>query len=145
MSELPNLEPQLTPAEPVATGLKPSVAAGLACIFTIVSGIVFLVLEPRNKYVRFWAMQAVLLGLAAFAAAAVFSVGYFVLGYLPFIGGLLKLLLGLVQWAFNLGWFVVYIISIVKAFSNQEWEIPVLGKIARQQLARMDRNNLPTP
>jgi hypothetical protein len=27
----------------------------------------------------------------------------------------------------------------VKAFSKQEWEIPFLGKIAREQLAKMDR------
>ncbi len=58
---------------------------------------------------------------------------------MPFVGGLMTVLLGLLYWVFRIGWLVVYIISIVKAFSKQEWEIPILGKIAREQLAKMDR------
>jgi uncharacterized membrane protein len=37
----------------------------------------------------------------------------------------------------------VYLVSLVKAFSNQEWEIPWLGKLARRQLALMDGTPAP--
>lgn len=131
------------PSEKVIGGLTPAVAAGIACIFTIVSGVVFLILEKKNQFVRFWAMQAVLLGLVSFAGAILFTVAHFVLGHMPLIGGVMSFTLGVLQWAFQIAWFVAYVVCIVKAFSNQEWEIPWLGKIARQQLARTGAGPLP--
>lgn len=135
--------PAPPPPDKVIGGLAPSVAAGLACIFTIVSGAVFLILERKNQFVRFCAMQAVLLGLVSFAGAILFAVAHFVLGHMPLIGGVMNLALGLLRWAFQIAWFVAYVVCIVKAFSNVEWEIPWLGKIARQQLARMGSGKLP--
>ncbi len=143
MSDIPISEQQSSSPEKIVGGLTPAVAAGIACIFTIVSGAVFLILEKKNQFVRFWAMQAVLLGLVSFAGAIVFAVAYFVLGHMPLIGGVMRFTLGLLQWAFQIAWFVAYVVCIVKAFSNQEWEIPWLGKIARQQLARISPGSLP--
>ncbi len=144
MPEIPSTEPELIPTGKVAGGLEPKVAAGLACVFPILGGVIFLVIEKRNKFVRFWAIQSLLLGLLAFAVGIIFFVAHFVLGHLPLIGTLMSWILGfLYHWVFRIAWVVVYIISIVKAFSNQEWEIPILGKIARQWLAKMDSRNLP--
>ena len=138
---------QPPPAPPtsdkVIGGFTPSVAAGIACIFTIVSGAVFLILERKNQFVRFWAMQAVLLGLVSFAGAILFAVAHFVFGHMPLIGGVMNFTLGLLRWAFQIAWFIAYVVCIVKAFSNEEWEIPWLGKIARQQLARLGPGPLP--
>ena len=117
-------------------GLAPNVAAGLACLFSLVSGAVFLVVERRDKFVRFWAMQSVLWGLVAIASALVVAVAGPVFNWLPIIGGLLMLVLKLVYWAFRVLWVVVYFVCLIKAFSKQEWEIPVIGKFARRQLAQ---------
>lgn len=141
--ESPVSDAALTPNDTVVGGLKPPVAAGIAVVFTIISGIIFLVLEKRNKFVRFWAMQAVLLGAVAFGLAIVFMVAHLVLGHLPLIGGLMGVLLGLLHWVCQIGWLVLYILCIIKAFTGKEWEIPWLGKIARVQLARMDRTDVP--
>jgi len=110
------------------------VAAGLASIFTLVGGIVFLILEKRDKYVRFYAMQSVFLGGAIVAASIVTQIVALIFSHLPLIGWLIALLVGMLFWVLWLGWFVVYLITIIKAFSNQEWEIPVLGPLARKQL-----------
>lgn len=126
-----------TPAAPAA-GLEPKVAACLCCIFPIVGSIIFLVLEKKDKFVRFWAMQSLLFGILAFAAAVVFFFAYLILGHMPFVGGMMRLLLGAAYWLFRIGWLIGYVICIVKAFSNVEWELPILGKIAREQLAKMD-------
>jgi len=145
----PAPEPAAAPAAPAAPaeatvatagGLEPKVAAGLCCIFPIVASIIFLVLEKKDKFVRFWAMQSLLFGLLAFAVGILFSIAIFILGHMPFIGGLMTwILIFLYHWVIRLAFVIVYIISIVKAFSNLEWEIPVLGKIAREQLAKLDR------
>ena len=47
---------------PEGTGLQPNLAACLACLFSILGGIAFLVLEKKNAYVRFYAMQSAILG-----------------------------------------------------------------------------------
>ncbi len=145
----PAPEPAATPAAPpvpaeatvaAGGGLEPKVAAGLCCIFPIVASIIFLVLEKKDKFVRFWAMQSLLFGLLAFAVGILFAIAIFILGHMPFIGGLMTWILAfLYHWVVRLAFVIVYIISIVKAFSNLEWEIPILGKIAREQLAKLDR------
>ena len=129
----PDPAPLPPPAE--GTGLQPKVAAGLAAVFTLVGGIIFLVLEKKNAFVRFHAMQSVFLGGAMLATSIAVQILVLIFLHVPLIGWLLALLLHIGFWVVSLGWFVVYVIAIVKAFSNQEWEIPVLGPLARKQLA----------
>lgn len=118
------------------TGLTPNVAAGLAVLFPLIGGIIFLALEKRSQFVRFWAMQSVVVGGGLF----VYNIASFVLGvifgHVPVLGwilGLFLMLLGLVVW---LGGFILIIIMVVKAFSGVEWSVPVIGKFAREQLVK---------
>ena len=46
------------------SGLTPNVAAGLAVLLTLITGLIFLFMEKRNRFVRYWAMQAVFFGAA---------------------------------------------------------------------------------
>jgi uncharacterized membrane protein len=141
MSETPPSPPEgsnPTAPTPATTGLAPNVAAGLACLFTIVGGIVFLVLERKDKFVRFWAMQAVFLGGLILAVSVVVRIAHFIFDLIPWVGRLLLLVLELGNVIFTLAWFIVYVICVVKAFSKQEWEIPWLGQLARQQLEQTD-------
>jgi uncharacterized membrane protein len=83
-------------------------------------------------------MQSVFLSGLALVFAVAIRVAHLVFDFIPWVGTILMLVLGLANMAFGLAWFVVYLISLVKAFSNQEWEIPWLGKLARAQLEKMD-------
>lgn len=142
MSE-PIPAPDSPPPLAVGTGLKRNVAAGIACLLSLVSGIVFLVLEPKDKFVRFWALQSVIWGVAAIVIAGVVAVATPVLGWLPLIGTLLSVILTLVFWIFKLAWVVVYFICVIKAFSDETWEIPWVGKFARRFLAGADSGEQP--
>jgi uncharacterized membrane protein len=103
------------------TGLEPNVAAMLAYLFGWVGGLVFFLIEKDNKFVRFAAMQSIILNVALFVV-------YFIIGILGVvtygIGALLSPFVGL-------GFAVIWIILMVKAYQNQEWELPVIGKIAK--------------
>ena len=57
-----------------STGLTSNIAGALACVLGLITGIVFLVLEPykRDRSVNFHAMQSVLFCVAAF----VFSIAW---------------------------------------------------------------------
>lgn len=135
--EPPPLVGAVEPAQPVSevTGLPRHVAAGLASIFTLVGGIVFLVLERKDRFVRFYAVQSILLGAVALMVSVAVEVVRFIFTHIPLIGSLLNGGLWLVNVAFSLAWFVVYVVVIVKAFSGKEWEIPYLGQIAKRQAA----------
>jgi uncharacterized membrane protein len=119
------------------TGLAPNVAAGLACIFSIVGGIVFLILEKKDQFVRFYAMQSLMLGGAYMAFSFALQILSWILLHIPLVGRLIVILLGLLGMLVGLAFFAVWIVTIVKAFSGKEWEIPYIGKIAREQLARV--------
>ena len=114
------------PVTPETSGLPQNVAAGLAVLFSLVGGIVFLVIEKKNAYVRFYAMQSVVL----FVVVIVIDVVLGVLVRIPFLGILFALLSALV----GLGFLVVFIITLIKAFTGVEWEIPYIGKQARKFL-----------
>ena len=141
MSDIPS-PPSGLPAsnspQPETTGLAPNIAAGLAAVFPLVGGIIFFLLEKKDKFVRFWAMQSMFLGGLALAVSIAMQIAGFVFGFIPVVGKLMGILLGFAHLIFSLAWFVVYVIGIVKAFTGKEWEIPWLGKLARQQLARID-------
>lgn len=141
MSDSPD-SPPVAPAAaaPVSSescGLPRNLAAALACFFSIVGGIVFLVLEKKDQFVRFYAMQSLILGGATLAFSFLLQIGARMLSIIPFFGPLLAVLFGLIGLVVGLSSLAVSIITIVKAYTNREWEIPYLGKIARQQLARM--------
>ena len=123
-------------AAATTTGLPPNVAAGLAVLFSFISGIIFLVVEKRSQFVRFWAMQSVLVGVGLFA----FNVASWILGailaHIPFVGWFAALFLGLVGLLVGLGAFVLYVVMLFKAFSGEEWTVPGLGPTVRQTLAK---------
>ena len=136
---LPRMETNATFPETVSStslqttdsGLTPNVAAGLAVLLTLITGLIFLFLEKRNQFVRFWAMQAVFFGAAAFVIFVISAVISFVLGHILWV---FAVLWGLFSIVIYLGLLVVWIIMLIQAFSGKEWEVPFLGKIARQQL-----------
>jgi uncharacterized membrane protein len=116
-----------------STGLPANIAAALSCIFTLVGGVVFLVLERKDRFVRFYSMQSIILGTVALLVWISVEVVDFIFRHIPLIGGLLHWLLYALNSVFSLVWIVVYLIVILQAFRGKEWQIPYLGKLARRQ------------
>ncbi|HEY5893952.1 MAG TPA: hypothetical protein VIT91_12045 [Chthoniobacterales bacterium] len=135
--EVPPAQPPTGAAAPAATetGLSQEVAAGLSTFFPPVAGIVFFILEKKNAFVRFHALQAIYLG-------AVLWIGFIGLSFIGSLFGLvpvLNLIVGLIlMFLFPLlgvGVLILWVIQAFKAFSGVEWEIPLIGKYVRQHLA----------
>jgi uncharacterized membrane protein len=95
-------------------------AAGAIAYITIIPAIVFLVMEPYNRsaYVKFHAWQSIFLGIAVFAVSLI--------NVIPIIGQLIFLV------AF-VGFFVIWIMCVVKAVNGQKFVIPVIGPLAAKQ------------
>jgi len=107
------------------TGLAPNVASLLCYLCTWVTGLIFILIEKDNKDVKFHAWQALFLGIAVFAAYIVIMV----IGFIPYVG-MIAIVLNLVVWV---GFLVVWIMAMVKAYQGQRWVIPVIGPMAEQQ------------
>ena len=74
------------------------------------------------------------LGGLLLAVSILMRVMAFLFQFIPFLGKLLMLALWVLHVVFSVAWLVAYVVQIVKAFSNKEWEIPYLGPLARKQL-----------
>jgi uncharacterized membrane protein len=125
--------PAAAPAE--SSGVAPNVAAGICALLPLVGGVVFLALEKKDAFVRFWAMQSVFFGGAWLAVSIGLQIIEFILRHIPYLGPFLAFVFGLASLVLWIGLLVIWVVTIIKAFSNVEWEIPYLGKLARKQLA----------
>ncbi|WP_227396218.1 DUF4870 domain-containing protein [Jeotgalibacillus aurantiacus] len=106
-----------------STGLQENTGGLLAYLFGFVSGIVLLLIEKENQYIRFHAMQSTIV----FGSIFVISL---IAGFIPIIGWILTLLLGPVA-------LVLWILLMVKAYQGERYHLPMAGKMAEDQLRKM--------
>ncbi len=103
------------------TGLNKNTAAALSYVLGPISGVLFLALE-KDKYVRFHAMQSIIFSVVGIVLNMV-------LGFTIVLALILPLL-----W---IGEFVLWLVLMYKAWQGEEWELPVLGKFARQMVQKV--------
>lgn len=106
-----------------STGMDPKVAVLLSYLFSWLGGLIFYLMEKENKFVKWNALQALILGIIEVACIVVVSV---ILGLIPYIGWFFFSWLGYVLagvlWIFA-------IIAIIKGFSGKSFRIPVVSKL----------------
>jgi uncharacterized membrane protein len=107
-----------------STGLDPKVANLLAYLFSWLGGLIIWLLEKENRFVKWNALQALILGVVEVAAIIVVSV---ILGLIPYIGWFFFSWLGyLIAGAC----WVLAIVAIVMGFSGKSFKIPGISKLA---------------
>jgi uncharacterized membrane protein len=105
-----------TGSDRVVINLEPNVAGLLCYVLFWVSGIIFLLIEPKNRFVRFHAIQSIII-FGFLHIAGVF------LARIPFIGGFFSVVIGLTC-------FVLWIVLMFKAAQNQTYKLPWIGNLA---------------
>lgn len=120
-----------SPSTSSATGLSDNVAGALAYVLGPLTGIFFLVVEKQSRFVRFHAMQSVLVGVALIILNFVLNVLNAILVRIPLIGWLFAL--GLVMLV-GLASLVLWLALMYAAYRGQEWELPVIGRESRKLL-----------
>lgn len=107
-----------------STGLDPRIANLIAYLFSWPGGLAIWLLEKGNRFVKWNAMQALILGIVQFGSVILISV---ILGLIPYIG-----------WYF-FSWFgyvlagiavVLAIVAIIMGFSGKTFRIPIISKLA---------------
>jgi uncharacterized membrane protein len=109
-------------------GLQPNVAAGLAALFSWVGGLVILLGKPPQAWVRFVAVQSIVLAVAYVVIQIVISILTAILGMLHL--GVLGLILFPIDMIIWLAFAVAWIISWIQAFQGKAWRIPFIAQYA---------------
>ena len=113
------MAPQHT--EKTSTGLDANLAAALSYLVGFVSGIVFLVIEKENRFVRFHALQSVL----AFGAITLLWVLLNAVPLLGFVLGVLVIIPGSA---------IIWLFLMFKAYQGEEFRLPIVGSIAAERI-----------
>ncbi len=104
--------------EKTSTGLQENMAGLLCYVLGWVSGLIFILLESENRFVRFHAVQSII-----------------VFGFLNIIWVPLQFIPPL---ALFIGWFiggigfVLWIVLMVKAYQGVMYKLPVAGDLAER-------------
>ncbi len=119
---------------PTNLGVAPNVG-GLLCYAPCCIGLIFAVVvaivEKQSRFLRFHAFQSLLLHAGLLVVGIALWVAMVVVGM---IAGPLALLLWLLQILVGVGSLGLMIFLMVKAYNNEEFEIPTLGAMARNWL-----------
>src|SRR5947209_514444 len=112
--------------------LPSNIAAALACV-PLIGGIIFYIMEKRDAFVRFYAMQSIIFGGAWLLVSIACSIISHVFWAIPMIGPLLGFIWSLIQALIEIAFVVIWIIATIKAFTGVRWEIPYIDSTARKQ------------
>jgi uncharacterized membrane protein len=114
-------------------GLQENVAAALCYLLLVLSGVLFLVLEPynKNRTIRFHAFQSIFIWVAIVVASLAISIVSGIWALVPYAGWMINSLL----WsAFALAVFVLWLLLMYKAYNKERWVLPVVGPLAEKQV-----------
>lgn len=96
--------------------------AALTYFLGVITGVIFLLVERKNHYIRFHAMQSVL----TFGGLFIVNLALGFISGLGFLRGLVSLA-GLILW----------ILLMVKAYQGETYKLPYIGDLAEAQLKKI--------
>lgn len=115
------------------SGLNSNAAAALAYLAGLITGIIFLVLEPykNERFVRFHAFQSIFFNVAWI----VFWIAWSVIGFIltAVSKGLFAVILLPVNMIILLGGLCIWIYLMYSAYQGKSFKLPIVGALAAKQ------------
>ena len=103
--------------EKTSTGFDANMAAALSYLVGFVTGIIFLVVEKENKFVRFHAMQSTLTFIGIVAIDILLQI-------VPILGALVVVFVVIPVSA------ILWLLLMFKAYQGEEFKLPLVGQMA---------------
>jgi uncharacterized membrane protein len=107
--------------EKTSTGLDANIAAALSYLVGFVTGLIFLLVEKENKFVRFHAMQSTLFFIGIVLVNILLQI-------IPIMGTLVVLFVVMPVSA------ALWLLLMYKAFHGQEFKLPLVGQMAADRI-----------
>jgi len=108
-----------------STGLESNIGGLLSYVLGWITGLIFFLLEEKDEFVRFHAMQSIIV----FGAITVGSIVFGILFMIPFLGAIL----GGFLWIASVA---LWIILMVKAYQGERFKLPIAGDLAEKYSAK---------
>jgi uncharacterized membrane protein len=129
--------PPLPPTGPRSTGstnlgVAPNVGGLLCyapCCIGLIFSIVAVIVEKQSRFLRFHAFQSLFFHGAAIVAGIGFQILVLIIGM---ISGALALIFHMLVMLLGLVLLAAQILLMVKAYNNEEYELPTIGPMARK-------------
>lgn len=102
-----------------STGIQPNLAALLSYVLGVLTGIIFFIIEKENKFVRFHAMQCIILFGGLFVLQLV-------LAFIPVIGAILVPVISIAS-------LILWVVLMIKSYQGEKLKLPIIGDIAEKQ------------
>ena len=99
-------------------GIDENIEALLTYLLGWVTGIIFWIIEKKNKFVRFHAIQSTVTFLALTILGFAFTL-------IPFIGFFLGILIDIVS-------FILWVLLMFKAYHGEKYKLPIVGNFAEK-------------
>ena len=112
------------PTEPnkTSSGIQQNVAGLLCYLVWWITGIIFLIIEKDNKFVRFHAWQSIF----TFATITIIQI---ILSFIPIIGWIL----GILVW---IGSVILWAMMMYRAYQGKMTKLPIAGNLAEKQVTQ---------
>lgn len=115
-------EEELNMDQPSTMDMKPNLAAALSYFIGFITGIIFFVMEKENKYVRYHAMQSILISVPL-------TILFSILSIIPILGWFVLVLLSPVS-------FILWLFLMYKAYQGEAFKFPFAGDMALDQIKK---------
>jgi uncharacterized membrane protein len=107
--------------EKTSTGLDANLAAALSYLVGFVTGIIFLLVEKENRFVRFHAMQSTLVFSGIVAIDLLLKI-------VPILGALVVIFIIVPGSA------ILWLLLMFKAYQGEEFKLPFVGQLAADRV-----------
>ncbi|PTD94336.1 hypothetical protein C9439_03305 [archaeon SCG-AAA382B04] len=115
-----------------SSGLDENIAGALAYLLGLITGIILLLIEKDNEFVRFHAAQSIVVFAAIFVINIILSVisGGIALGVGGLVSGVISMIIGLLSLLIMLITFILWVYLMFTAYKGNKTRIPVAAGIA---------------
>ena len=102
-----------------SSGITPNVAGLLCYVLWWITGVIFLIIEKENRFVRFHAFQSIF----AFVGITIIEI---IIGFIPVLWPL--------YWVIWVLAILLWLYCMWQAYQGKMFKLPVVGKIAENQV-----------
>lgn len=106
--------------EKTSLGLSENLEGLLCYLFGWITGIIFLILDRNNKFIRFHSLQSIFTFLPL-------SVIYVIFGWIPIVDIFVKVVLGIIS-------LILWSILMYKAYQGEKYKLPIVGDLAEKEV-----------
>lgn len=111
-------------------GLEENIEGALCYVLGWVTGLIFYLLEKENKFVRFHAMQSMLVFFPLWVLSFILGGGLFFGIYFWYVFPILVW----ISWLIWIVMLILWIVLIIKAYQHEMYKLPIVGDIAEKSI-----------